>query len=270
MIKIDKRIIGGITAAALIAIINFTLLYKTPSFLILNLIAIFIGAGPIVFIQFINYKQNREIEARFPDFLRDVTDGIRSGMTLPQAIKSTENTNYGALTNHVKKIITKIDWGVPFDKVLLDFSKTSTKPVKRAVSTIIETHKSGGNITEVLEAVANSVIEVNKIKTERSSYIYGQTITGYAIFFVFLGVMIALQTFLIPGMSISYPAAFAMEISKESLIVVYKQLFSWLIVIQGAFSGLVIGKMAEGTIIAGLKHSLILVIIGYSLFTILA
>ena len=54
MIKIDKRIIGGITAAALIAIINFTLLYKTPSFLILNLIAIFIGAGPIVFIQFIN------------------------------------------------------------------------------------------------------------------------------------------------------------------------------------------------------------------------
>ncbi len=34
------------------------------------------------------------------------------------------------------------------------------------------------------------------------------------------------------------------------------------------FAGLATGKMAEGSVIAGVKHSLVLIVIGYSIFSI--
>jgi len=42
----------------------------------------------------------------------------------------------------------------------------------------------------------------------------------------------------------------------------YADVFRILIIIQGFFSGLVIGKLSEGSIISGLKHSIFLVVLG--------
>ena len=36
--------------------------------------------------------------------------------------------------------------------------------------------------------------------------------------------------------------------------------------IQGFFAGIAIGKMAEGTVIAGVKHALVLIVFGYTAF----
>ncbi|UCC91734.1 MAG: hypothetical protein JSV39_00465, partial [Candidatus Aenigmatarchaeota archaeon] len=49
----------------------------------------------------------------------------------------------------------------------------------------------------------------------------------------------------------------------------YTQSFINFILIQGFFAGLATGKMAEGSIIAGLKHSIVLIVIGYTIFSFL-
>ena len=95
------------------------------------------------------------------------------------------------------------------------------------------------------------------IKKERSSSIYAQMITGYLIYIVFLGVMIGLSTFLIP-----------VFFSQAETSMDFIGLFRSLIIIQGFFAGLSVGKMAEGTILAGAKHSLVLTVLGYSAFLI--
>ena len=53
-------------------------------------------------------------------------------------------------------------------------------------------------------------------------------------------------------------------IKKRDLIT---EVFIWLILIQGFFAGVMIGKFSEGELKAGLKHSLILMIVGYIVFT---
>ena len=45
-----------------------------------------------------------------------------------------------------------------------------------------------------------------------------------------------------------------------------EELFRNMTIIQGMFAGVVIGKMAEGTMLAGVKHSLIMVTIGIAAF----
>jgi archaeal flagellar protein FlaJ len=225
-------------------------------------------AGPFFYL-YNKYREGKEMEERFPDFLRDVSQNIRTGMTIPQAILATKENNYGALTPYVKKMIVQLDWGVPLDKILLDFAHTTTKSLHRVVSTIIDTHRGGGNIAEIFESVGKSTEEVNKINKERSNTIYNQMLTGYVIFFVFIGVLIVMQD-LIPSLDIFSSPELGVSVDATTGGSFFAETFRTLIIIQGFFSGLVIGKMSEGSIISGLKHSLILVLVGVVALTVFA
>ncbi|MBR9682179.1 MAG: type II secretion system F family protein [Candidatus Aenigmarchaeota archaeon] len=217
--------------------------------------------GPAT-LEYIRYNKMKDIEERFPDFLRDISENISAGMTLPQAIKALKETDYGNLSPHVKRMVIQMDWGVTFEDVLRDFSEEGTPLIKRTVSTVIETYSGGGNLSEVLRSIGRSISEVNKLRKERYSGVYSQVISGYLIFFVFLGILVSLQRFLIPSLlSISAPE---LGLSASSTLDFYSDIFQWLVLIQGFFSGLVIGKMSEGNIISGLKHCLILMLVGYT------
>lgn len=263
-------IASSILAGFSILVLNFLwFLSISQIFTTLNLVAVAIILGPSLYMMYNDFAYARSIERRFPDFLRDITDGLNAGMPLPQAIKNTRKNDYGAFGFEAKKIAMQIEWGVPFEEILSKFAERSGSSVmKRTVSTIIETHRGGGNIASVLEAVAKSIVEIDKIKQERSSHIFAQMLTGYTIFFIFLGVMIGLQKFLIPNMlgGSNLSDITATPESTAKLAELYKELFGRLIIIQGLFSGVAIGKMSEGSVLAGLRHSLVLVAIGYTAF----
>jgi len=255
----DFRSISLITTAVgcIILAINFSFFKNdTGIFTIINAVVAFISLGIPLTIKYQEYNKIKNIELMFPKFLRDITQNIKSGMTLPQAIRSTRDKEYGMLTPYVRAMSSKIDWGINFGTVLNKFAdSTRSKMLKRTVQTIIEAHASGGTIDTVLEAVSSSLQEIEKIKKERSAAVYSQMVNGYMIFIIFLGVMFGISNFLIPS--------FQWE-GTENLMGLYDEIFRNLIIIQGLFAGLSLGKMAEGTIIAGVKHSMVMVIIGYT------
>jgi flagellar protein FlaJ len=95
--------------------------------------------------------------------------------------------------------------------------------------------------------------------------------TGYIVFFVFLAVIVGLQKFLVPSLS---------QVSSESIGLSgmggsvnpniaseYSTIFRNLILIQGGFAGLAVGKMAEGSEVSGLKHSMFMMFIGFLVFS---
>jgi flagellar protein FlaJ len=232
----------------------------------------------------LRYLRIKKIEEKFPDFLRDVASAINSGMPLPKAVKHVARNDYGVLSKYVRKFATQIDWGVPFNKALLNFAEaTESRVVKRAISAILETHRSGGKIAETLVSVVKSLTEIEKLKKERAAAVYQQIVNGYIIFFVFVGTMVAMTNFLLPSLKsmgigsfsqissmseMSYNQTLVEEQSKK-LVSAFREMFLYMTVIQGIFSGLVIGKMAEGSLTAGVKHSVIMAIIGYLAFTVL-
>jgi len=55
-------------------------------------------------------------------------------------------------------------------------------------------------------------------------------------------------------------ALFSMRTSSPADL---KRIFLHLTLVQGFFSGLVAGKMGEGSVSAGLKHSLVMMLLGY-------
>ncbi|MBY6293922.1 hypothetical protein GLU60_00865 [Nanohaloarchaea archaeon H01] len=247
--------------------------FQELMFVILNLVALLLMAAPIMYIKYEQYQARKEMEDKFPEFLRDVVEGTRAGMSLPQAIKNTETGSYGALDEKIEKMNAQLDWGIPFEKVLRNFGEeTGSKLVKRSSDTIIQAYSSGGNIQDVLESVGDNIRTIKELKEKRESQLYGEMITGYIVFFIFIGILIALTEYLLPNLasaqqSLGGSGSFSVlgggGSNLQENISLYNDWFSRLVYIQAFFSGLIIGKLAEGELKAGFKHMAILFAAGY-------
>jgi len=224
-------------------------------------------------------KRNREMEEKFLEFVRSVSDSVKSGIPIPKAIMEVGDAEYGSLSPYVKKLVHQIEWGVPLREAFARFANlTKNRLIKRSMAIVIEAEQSGGHIDKVLESVTQSVLQIKKIKEERRANIFSQIIQGYFIFIMFIAIMIVLQLYLLPqltdvsgsvlvGVSSGYKDATGQTTVYPSAID-FNIIFIFMILIQGFFTGLMVGKFAEGNLRYGLKHSFILMLIGYMAFTI--
>lgn len=255
-----------------LSIIGFNSIFISPIspllFPILNVIGGLIATFPTVFVLYNKRRITRQIETQFINFIRDLTESMSTGMTLPMALHHCSKRDYLALNTYVRDISSQVDWGIPFTKALQTFAKkTHSLAIKRAISTIIETYKVGGKIAATLKSVSNSLVIIERIKQERTASVHAQIITSYMIFFIFIFILVILQAFLVPALTPEeVPGVSALpgeNVSSE----IYSESFVNFVIIQGLFAGLATGKMAEGSITAGLKHSILLVVVGYTTFS---
>jgi len=291
--RIEKRHIFGMVLAVGLLVIDALMFLRTAWFIPLIVISLTLGSSQFWIDYFVTLRKQKELESLFPEFVRNLVGAIKSGMPVGKAIIHVSGTDYGALTPFVVKLANQVEWSIPVHKALLNFANETKNPViKRAISTVIEAETSGGNIEDVLQTVTNSVIEIKKIKLARRASIQGQLVQSYIIFMVFLGVMVVIQNLLIPyiaqiqeqniegaadaSASIggalggalepvsfrfdSIPAFFG---SLGDYLTNIRGVFLMLACIQALFAGLVLGKLSEGEIKLGIKHSLILMTIAF-------
>src|SRR5207253_3019611 len=77
-------------------------------------------------------REIKQVERRLPDFLRDVAEAGRFGMTLADAIVVSSSGRYGKLTPEIKKMAAQITWGVHATEALrLLATRVKTPMVER-------------------------------------------------------------------------------------------------------------------------------------------
>jgi len=213
-------------------------------------------------------KRQKNLELRFLDFIRNLVESVKSGISIPKSILHISRKDYNELNPYVNKLANQIEWGIPTAKALETFAlDTKNKVVKRSVSIITEAEQSGGNISDILTSVVDSVINIKKMKEERKSSVYSQIVQGYIIFYVFIAIMLILQLWLFPKLTnIETASALKSGIGGIGGIALGTKAFNLdttffsLIMIQGFFAGIMIGKFSEGTLKTGLLHSLIMIV----------
>ncbi len=277
-IRFKKEYLIGISFGILLIILDILYFLKTRWFFAMIVLAIV--SSVIQFLLEIKKEQDRqkEIEEKFIEFVRALVGTVKSGISIPQALRQVADKDYGALTKYTKKLAYQLEWGIPVDTALTTFSKdTGNTVIKRAVSIVLEAEKSGGDMENVLESVTDSVVHVKKMKEERKSETYSQMVQGYIIFFVFIGIMLMLQLKLFPaleGMSAMKEGVQTMGIggvfqtAEEGGKANLDKAFFGLVMIQGFFAGIMIGKFSEGTLKQGIMHSFTLMTLAALIITV--
>jgi flagellar protein FlaJ len=220
----------------------------------------------------------REKDEMFLEFARNLVENVKAGTPISKSILNIRKKDYGKLNPHINKLANQIALGIPVKSALETFARDiESKTVIRAVTIISEAEKAGGKIDDILEAVAKSVSQVEKLKKERRAAMYALMVQGYIIFFIFIIIMLVMQFNILPiatglggGMGSGGEGIPGFNMGSNGSIATTDQLtrpFLWLLITQGFFAGLVIGKLAEGKMISGLKHSFILVAVAVLIST---
>lgn len=281
--KLMKMHWVGIISGLLIAIASLLVYFLGNRDLNLLLfllgISVVVVALPFVMGVVLQSREEEQKAEMFLEFARNLAEGVSTGTPVSKSIINMKNRNYGALSPHVSKLANQIALGIPVGKSLDNFARDVDSPVvSRAIALIREAERAGGEIGYILESVAKSIAEVEKLKKERRAAIYNLVVQGYIVFFIFIGIMLVMEFKILPitadigligagGPEIlgagSSAAATSASLNAEQL----SRPFFYLLLIQGLFAGLTIGKLAEGSIKEGIKHSFILMVASYLIST---
>jgi flagellar protein FlaJ len=285
----NKPKLIGLSIGFLIILISYALFYfKVPhfedikTFYFMLGIAMVIAGSPFLIILITQSNRERDIEQMFLEFSRDLVDGVKSGTPISKSIINVRKKDYGSLNPYVDKLANQISLGIPVKEALDTFAREIKNPVIiRSVSLIREAETSGGKIEFILESVTFSVSQIEKLKKERVAAVYNLTVQGYIIFFIFILIMLVMEFKILPitttmaAGSDTLSSDMSMlqgtivggignnQITAEDFV----RPFLFLLITQGFFAGLVIGKISEGNVKNGLKHSFILVLVAWLIST---
>ena len=223
-------------------------------------------------------NKKNEIEEKFPDFLRDLAEYWKGGLSMTVAVQTLATSEYGALNDEVKKMSDQLSWGIKFSDVILQFAeRVGTPLVKRAISLISEADRAGGKISDILVTAANDSREIKFLEGERKRAIGSYIAVIWTSYFVFLGVIVVLSTVFIPAIANSNSSDDGgggqnignMKIRNVDPLF-FLTIFYYGVTMQAIGNGCMAGLMATGRFSAGFKHSGMMILVALVVFNVIA
>jgi flagellar protein FlaJ len=255
-------------SAAMILIVAILVWTQNNSFA--NYLIAIAGITVLVPLSVIWELENRwivSIEDRIPDLLEDIGEGQLAGMTFVKALEQSASKNFGALSEELRRVINNIRVGGTVEEAFTVLAeRVNSKIVRMATTIIIETNRSGGDIDRIVRTMANYFWEVKASNTERrgSMRIY-VAITYISFVILLVTIMIIMNQLLFPLIAGGGTPIFESEASYEQ----YRLVLFHMSLLLAVFTGLTAGKMGEGKIRAGLKHTIIMMVMATVVFAFL-
>jgi flagellar protein FlaJ len=206
------------------------------------------------------------IEDQMPLLVRGVAESQETGMTLVKALEKVVDNKMvsGPLAKEVKQMVVQMSWGTSFEDALTNFKNQIKSPiVNRFCVLVLEASRSGGTIKKVFTATSGFMEEMKEIDKDTSAQMKPYTIVIYAAFLVFMVTAILLvRSFFAP-----------MEGSQQIMgqgtvggIGGLQDFFYKNMMVSAITGGLMAGKIGERRVAAGMKHAILLIVIGYAIF----
>ncbi len=237
-------------------------------------IALMVAIAPYALFFELGRKDVKRYMRLTPVFLNKLASANESGMPIYRAIAMIAKTDTSPLRKEIAKIKSNLDWGVSLTDALIRFAnRLRIFEISRTMTLLNEALKSTGNVTEVLMISAKDASSAELLRRERMTNMFMYVIIVYIAFFVFIGIVYVISSTFLSTLAESAAKVQATGQSFALLqtvdVTLYRNVFLHAAVFQGIFAGIVAGVMGEGSISAGAKHALIMLVIAYVVFSVL-
>ncbi|MEL4304829.1 type II secretion system F family protein [Methanococcoides sp. LMO-2] len=236
-------------------------------------LGLFMVIVPLAIFHEVKSHRKKSLEKQFPDFLKKLASTNETGMTLRDSIKLMANSGKGSFGREVHRIWRDIFWGMNVNDSLIRFAnRLRTHVIARSMTLITKANESSGDVGEVLLVAARDAASEQAMKRERSMNMMIYIVIIYIAFFVFVGVIYVISTTFLAEMAnagekMAEAGTQAGGFLGNFDLDAYTRLFMHASLLQGLSSGLMAGAMGEGNVLSGLKHSIVMITIGYLIFT---
>ncbi|NPE28112.1 type II secretion system F family protein [Methanococcoides sp. SA1] len=229
----------------------------------------------LIFVPFVIFYESkarriRSMEGEFPEFLNRLASINEAGILLIDAINMVAQTKIGVLQSEVRRMQKGLSWGQDLSSVFMNFeSRVKTTMNSRIITLLVKASESTSDIIGVLHIAAKDAELQQNLRKERSTEMAVYVFIVYISFAVFLFIIYVLTAYFIPSIPNTTDIAAGMPLNINFDPDEFFMLFFHASLIQGFCSGLVAGQMGSGTLAAGVKHSIIMMLTSYAIFTLL-
>lgn len=216
------------------------------------------------------------IESAIPEFLDRMAGINQVGLTVAQAISIMMNANLGVLSHEIRRINRDMDWGANFSEALGRFEERVTTPIiARMVTLITKATEMSSQINEVLNIASSDARMSDVLKRERLAEMFIYVAIVYLSFFVFIFVIAILNNQFLVQLGKMNTAGLAQGGQAFSglgsiPLALLQVLLYHACIFQGFFSGLIAGQMGESSVLSGIKHACIMLLIALIAFNTVA
>jgi flagellar protein FlaJ len=227
--------------------------------------SILLAILPPSIIEFLNNRWLEGVEKNVPRVLNDVTEEVKSGQSLINALESNMVTDYGPISRPMKNALVRFSLTSNFSDAMNWLGEKLIVPIGKQMSSIfIESYETGGNVTDVLMSSVELFKGIDDDRTHRRGQTRPYIFIIYTGLIVFLLIsFVLLNQFLVHLQFTNDLAGLSQAGIKLSSINInyYESILFWAAAIESLIGGMVAGKIAEGKISAGLIHSSLMLVV---------
>jgi flagellar protein FlaJ len=225
---------------------------------------------PFVILHELRERRLGKILAITPDYLSSLSAAVSSGLPPAKAIRTLPPERFGALSPELAKVRRDIEWGSPASQALSEMERRIRSGLlMRVISVMNIATTATANIKDVLKVLANDVSTEVQLKRERTAQTFTYVLIAYMIFAVSAVTAVGMAVIFLPALPtqrVEMPGGMGIGISPVNPEVI-KTLFYHAVLIQGIGLGLLAGQFRTGRIRDGVKHALIMCVMGWLLIT---
>ena len=152
-------IIGGVILAILGAVLGHLVGFIIGVFLALIL--------PVALLELLAEQRSRRFNAELPGFLTVLASTVRAGLSLAQGLDSLVEDTKPPMSSELRRALAGARLGLPLEDALLEISQRVDSPdFDWTVMAIRIQREVGGNLAEILDTVAHTMIERGRLRRE--------------------------------------------------------------------------------------------------------
>jgi flagellar protein FlaJ len=195
-------------------------------------------------------------EKGISNFLRDLTETRKTGLSPEACIQNLSGRDYGAFSKELKKMSSDISWGIPVRKVIMDFVKKTKSWMSQIVMfLLLEAVDVGGGTISMIESLARFNNMTQDVEKEKKMSVRPYVIIPY--FAAILMVATTLMTLIFTTKTLGMTGSTMASSNLDYLTMI----FSVSMIVHVYIIGLVAGKISEESLASGFKHAALLVLI---------
>ncbi|MEM5792966.1 MAG: type II secretion system F family protein [Candidatus Aenigmatarchaeota archaeon] len=283
-IQISPEIYFGflIIYGIIIGIITFVFLNLTK---LTSINKIIIPFGVFVFFEItfhysivmIADKRSKTAEEVLPDALKLMSSNIRSGLTTDKALMLSARPEFGPLEVQIRKAAKKSLSGVSIQESLEVISENiNSNVLRKTVDLIKESISKGGNLSSLLDGIADDISRVRLLKKEIRAQVMMYSIFIFFASAIAAPILYSISSHLVGMMGNisenigevpSYGSFIKIDISKSNIgknFLIKYSLIS--LAVTSIFSAMLIGVLSGGNEKDGIKYIPLILIISIVLY----
>jgi len=226
-------------------------------------------------------RRVRAVEREVPDFLDRMASVNEAGVTIVATLHRVADSDLGALGDEIERVRRDMHWGADAGTALRRMERrVGTPMVSRAVTLVTNAMAASSDVAPVLRIAATEAQDTRRLRERRRDEMLTYLIVIYISYLVFLAIVVALSISFIPAIETAtagiaggtqQPAGTSVSnglLSGANAVNTraYEQLLFHISAIQAVCSGLIAGKLAEGTVQDGIKHATAMLAFTYLVF----